>query len=365
MKQKVAYKSYLEKHFSKKTVGNYITHCNSTERIFGMDMNDIIAAYDIDRIKAEQIKHGYKGYASGVQNYIKFVDCGWVVRTSKPVTKRPVSTKINVSKGEELSPYKLVWYGEDPESDNIKYADNVLPEQQVPQLCGRLESEYNRIIEFARHILGDCFSDCFPERIRVELRKECPSRIYFNNDKYVTKKINELIKKREIVTEKEISKILRFEDRIAGLFIDKTPHIVIYFNQFYADTWDEYIAKIAKTLAHEYAHYLEYAYCKVNDSKSYQDACVSEAIADFFGVLYSVYSKGVYNLQVAKERYNKWIERFGSGWPYAYALYFYKVDGSEKDFLDDFDEYGKSIQKLIRVFKATPNGSDAFNKLIN
>lgn len=285
---------------------------------------------------------------------------------TKPASKKNTSTKLpTVVPGEQLSPYKLVWYGEDRESDNIKYADNVLPEQQVPQLCGRLESEYNKIIEFARHILGDCFSDYFPEHIRVELRKECPSKIYLNDDKYVTKKVNELIKKREIVTEKEISQILRFEDRIAGLFIDKTPHIVIYFNQFYADTWDEYIAKIAKTLAHEYAHYLEYAYCKVNDSKSYQDACVSEAIADFFGVLYSVYSKGIYNLQVAKDRYNKWVERFGSDWPYAYALYFYKVAGTEKAFSNDFDEYGESIQKLIRVFKATPNGSDAFNKLIN
>ena len=285
---------------------------------------------------------------------------------NKHSLKKITRTKLPAFiKGEEKAPYKLAWRGEDRDSDNIKYADNVLPEQQVPQLCGRLESEYNRIIEFAGHILGDCFSDYFPERIRVELRKECPSRIYFNNDKYVTKKINELIKKREIVTEKEISQILRFEDRIAGLFIDKTPHIVIYFNQFCADTWDEYIAKISKTLAHEYAHYLEYAYCKVNASKSYQDACVSEAIADFFGVLYSVNRGGKYDLKVDEDRYNLWKKREGSNWPYAYALHFlskpYKVN------LSDYDSYEmeKAVKKLREVFQLTPNAKDAYLKLIN
>ena len=68
-------------------------------------------------------------------------------------------------------------------------------------------------------------------------------------------------------------------------------------------------------------------------------------------------------MQVAEKRYNKWKERVGSGWPYAYSLYFLK-----KPYKDKFSEYSDAEidvarEKLIEVFKSSLTAKDAINKL--
>ena len=175
-----------------------------------------------------------------------------------------------------------------------------------------------------------------------------------------------------MVNEQQIAQILRHRTRISGKFIHKPqPLIKIYFNQFDSADWDEYFAEISQTLAHEYMHYLEYEYCRRSGNKSFNDANVSEALADFFSVIYSL-NRGTERfvitkkerIEVAEKSYNEWVKWDGSGWPYAYALYFMKK--RIKGFSPIFREYYDNgcIEKLRTVFVATLNPKDAYGKLV-
>lgn len=297
----------------------------------------------------------------------------WIINwvTLHGAVKIKTTNKIipTIFKGEELQPCLSIKHGKDEERYPIIYDKNVHSDEQVPHLCASLIERYYRIIHFARNIFGEFLTDL--SDIPVVLKKECPSKIYINSDEYVTKKINELVKSNKTITVSETSKLLRYEDKVLGEFVtDKKgndgeqPYIVIYFNQFNSDNWNDYIDKIVKTLAHEYAHYCEYLYCKIHNKKSYQDNRVSEAIADFFGVLYSI---DYGNLQIAEERYIKWVERFGSGWPYAYALYFYNIKNKKFPFINNISDYYHNgiIEKFLQVFEATLDAKVALKKLIN
>lgn len=177
-----------------------------------------------------------------------------------------------------------------------------------------------------------------------------------------------MVKSGKTITSSETAKILRLEDRVTGEFVKQGPdaegpYIAIYFNQYSANSWNDYIAKIVKTLAHEYAHYCEYVYCNEHLQNSYQDARVSEAIADFFGVLYSI---KIGKIKIAEDRYNLWVKRFRSSWPYAYALCFYVVGKAKILFTDYYLAYYDNgvIDKFIEVFLSTPDAAIAFNKLV-
>lgn len=274
--------------------------------------------------------------------------------------------------GEEQDPFAPPKRGNDSSEEYsrlVKYNANVSAVEKVEDLCGRIESEYRELVyHFARDILGGYFEQDFPPLIKVILCKECPSKIYLNSDAYVAKKINELIKLGKTVSSADVSKILRFNMRIAGEFVPgNVPYIKIYFNQFDTESMEEYVSSVMNVLAHEFAHYLEYEYCKCYKVQHYQDARVSEAIADFFGSLFSCYRSGIiitsFDFAVVEKRYNGWIEREGSGWPYAYALHFLHAPYKSK-----FSEYSEAeldaaCEKLRRVFKATTNAEVAFDEL--
>jgi hypothetical protein len=130
---------------------------------------------------------------------------------------------------------------------------------------------------------------------------------------------------------------------------------------------EEYVSMVMNVLAHEFVHYLEHEYCKHNKVQHYQDVRVSEAIADFFGLLFSCYRSEIiriaFDWDVVEKRYNAWIEREGSGWPYAYALHFLRAPYKSK-----FSEYSDAeldaaCEKLRRVFKATTNAGVALDEL--
>ena len=266
-------------------------------------------------------------------------------------------------KGPKQKPFAAPWQGKDVETERITYED-VPEEKQVPQLCGRLEGIYERILGFAREMFGDWVDSLRPRRIPVILKKECPSRIYLHDDEYIQRKINELIKRGEEVSLKKTVKILRHTMRLTGEFVSNPePHIVIYFNQFNSCCWEDYIAQIAQTLAHEYMHYLEY--CRRCNRGGRKDERVSEALADFFGALFSIMCNDKYSVIVAENRYREWEELEGSGWPYAFALYFYTVKGIKRSFSSSFADYITygSINKMLEVFHATPDAVDAYNKL--
>jgi hypothetical protein len=291
----------------------------------------------------------------------------WVYKNSEESV-----TILRVFKGEEQYPFVPPECGNDSSEEYsrlVKYNANVSAVEKVEDLCGRIESEYRELVyHFARDILGGYFEQDFPPLIKVILCKECPSKIYLNSDAYVAKKFNELIKLGKTVSSADVSKILRFNMRIAGEFVPgNVPYIKIYFNQFDTESMEEYVSSVMNVLAHEFAHYLEYEYCKCYKVQHYQDARVSEAIADFFGSLFSCYRSGIiitsFDLAVVEKRYNGWIEREGSGWPYAYALHFLHAPYKSK-----FSEYSDAeldaaCEKLRRVFKATTNAGVALDEL--
>ena len=102
--------------------------------------------------------------------------------------------------------------------------------------------------------------------------------------------------------------------------------------------------------------------------KSYRNANVSEALADFFGTIYSlkratdrfvVTAKD--RIAVAENKYNSWVKWDGSGWPYAYALYFMK--NKLRCFSPAFADYKDkgciikliaSVQSGLTKVKSTP-----------
>ena len=270
----------------------------------------------------------------------------------------------HVLKGEEQDPFTPPKRGNDSSEEYsrlVKYNTNVSGVEKVDDLCGRIESEYRELVyHFARDVFGDYFKQDFPPLIKVFLCKECPSKIYVNSDSYVAKKVNELIKLGKMVSSTDVSKILRFDMRIAGEFVPgNVPYIKIYFNQFDAESMEEYVSMVMNVLAHEFAHYLEYEFCKSYIVQHYQDARVSEAIADFFGALFSRFRSGIvrtpFDLEVVEKRYNGWIEREGSGWPYSYALHFLRTPYKSKMSEYSDTEIAEATQKLREVFKATPD----------
>ena len=144
------------------------------------------------------------------------------------------------------------------------------------------------------------------------------------------------------------------------------PHIVLYYNVI-----GDVLEKFVQVLAHEYMHYMEYRYCSANGVSFYVNEEVSEAMADFFSVAYSIKChKNLHSgelVKVARERYNHWEKRFYSPWPYAQALLFYKVCGKTMTFSDDYTDYEihGSIQKLVSVFGSCTDTNQAYNILKN
>jgi hypothetical protein len=261
-------------------------------------------------------------------------------------------------------PYNPPHQGKDVETEHVKYEINVLQKEQVPELCSVLENEYERIIDFAKIVFENWSQVIDMSKIPVVLKKECPAYIYLNNDEYVTKKINELIERGEKISVEDTKSLLRHEERIGGTFKEVIDvHIEIFYRQIDFSCEEHYIAKLACILAHEYAHYLEYAYCEFHGKMPFMDDNVSEAIADFFGVLYSLYRSGRFDIETANHRYNAWKEFEGSGWPYSYALYF--LHKPYRSALTDYTdaEIGDCVEKLRRVFSAVLDPCDAYEKL--
>ncbi len=258
----------------------------------------------------------------------------------------------------------------------VYYNHNVNNGERIATLAKKLEVEYlEYIYNFAQKIFRQLFGDDFPDPIEVVLCKECPTEKYDHPDEYIRDRINELVKNGETVDLEKTSEILRHTDYITGRFCESPkPHIEIYFKQFLFINFDEDFAQISQVLAHEFMHYMIYAYRKLHTSTSGKSKNVSEALADFFGVLYSVNranNLNIPNLKAARElaaamRYDTWVRLNGSGWPYSSALHFYNVNSITMPFSYQFADYAShgSIYKLIEVFAFMPNMRSAYRKLI-
>jgi hypothetical protein len=242
-------------------------------------------------------------------------------------------------------------------------------------LLSRMEGEYECILGFGRdEVFGKACEERI-ERIPVLLSPEIKKRTYKPSNEEIAEEIYELFNpncrnasKKDIVAILEKAK--QFTDTVTGEFVKaEQPYIVLYYKAIGGKNKEEKIARLANVLAHEYMHYMEYRYCLAHVVESYQNEKLSEAMADFFAELYTLkneYYASKERKTVAKCRYDLWLERFGSCWPYAKALHFYTVCGNTMNFSDkycDYEQYG-SVKKLCEVFGNSYDSIAAYNSLL-
>jgi hypothetical protein len=167
----------------------------------------------------------------------------WIQVHNLPIIKATVAgTGLpRVIKGPNKKPLGGVGYGYDENREFVYYSKNVEDNEKIPGLCEKLQTEYFEFIyHFARDLLSQLYGKEFPDLIKVELCKECPSETYLFNDEYIARKINEVMEKRGSMDAETYAKISRLCMRINGEFIDgSTPKIKIYYNQFKASSMDE------------------------------------------------------------------------------------------------------------------------------
>lgn len=328
--------------------------CATIERVFGKNL-DLVALDPTERVnllgkvKTMPISH-INAYVSALLMYYDFVDMYYI----KPVSLVPLSKHFYTK------------------------STDVLPQKYI-DIIGDLEGEYECIMGFGRDLLELDFYHLLKnsdirriERIPVIFSSEIKKSTYTLDDDQIAEMILALIREKgQNLTKKEILSILKnrtIKDIITGEFIGgKEPYIIIYYNAIKAKNRDELIANVASVLAHEYMHYMEYVYCSVKNVQSYQNENLSEAMADFFSVLYSVKCHKPESITVAKKRYKLWEERFYSCWPYAQALLFYRVFGLVMGFTDEYDKYVRhgSKKKLKDVFEKSFNADVAYDILNN
>lgn len=311
MKREAAFEVFLIKNH-KRNPEAYINYCNNIERAFGgKDIDDIISSHQSIskvRTKLEAMfpkKHSVDDYMAGLNQYLKFaISSHASAVVSSTVSGAPVLYHVARAKGVPLS------------NDVILVAET-------------LEQEYAYIVQFAKDLLQQ---GCF-DYIPIILSDETPMQDSPDGG-----------------------------EKILGRFYhSEKPYIEIY----YRNGDPNCPAQFRKCLAHEYLHYLHCAYAgSAYDSAKKE---LKEALADFFGVLYSVHRHEKDDLAIAQVRYNQWEKLFGSYWPYAYALYFSIVHGDAMKFSSNYSQYEKhgSIGKFIQIFFTTTHPDNAFDALIN
>ena len=347
MRREKDFERYLVKNnISKKNIGYCRDHI---EKAFGgKDMDEIILSHQnisnvYKKLKAiEKNENSINAYMASLNHYLKFAfeQGGLIKSVSNP-------KKIDSFAG-----------------PIVQYYFDVPTAERDETLRKTLEVEYPKILQFVE--------DVFSGRkgyIPVYLSKEAPSaKVYKLSKKFMDELRNKLQEQRNI-SDSERSLIYEILERkgyitniIAQFFPGEKPYIEIYYKNL--PTYNSLESAI-NILAHEYMHFLEYEYCFNNGCEAFADDRVSEALADFFGVLYSIKRGGKFDLEVAWNRYVAWKVLDGSGWPYAYALYFYQVKGKKMNFSStilDYEKFG-CVDKFREVFKATPKPVDAYNNL--
>lgn len=360
--RKEKFKEYLTtqqntdtKPYKKSTADMMAYMCSSIEKEYGMDLDNVLGnpteksrlldfVSTIERANPDR-------YMLAILNYIEFFNhVPYVPYSPSLITRYPFSY----------------------------YPDAVLDGIDDGLLC-EMEGEYECILRFGRQEIFKNACEDSIDLIPVTLSPEIKKRAYKPNDAEIAREICELFRKKKgEASVQEIMAILKnrkgFTDYILGEFI-KTPepHIVLYYKAIGGKTREEMIAGLANVLAHEYMHYMEYRYCLSKGEAFYHNEKLSEAMADFFGVLYLLQRECFVNYAlnekeaVAECRYNEWESRLDTCWPYAKALYFYTVCGNTMAFSRDYADYvnHQSVSKLIEVFINCFDCEKAYQIMIN
>ena len=260
----------------------------------------------------------------------------------------------------------------------IVYDKAVKKEDQIEGLVDFLQSEYECLLKTqGRFILEERF---FKEKdfkpIPVILSSECPvGKTYRADDDWVAKTIVREFSNGYSEEEKEaiIKRVLKdrsFTPWITGMYyhdgssfiqrnkVDyniESPCIVLYYRNTISQDEEEYKAWIAANLAHEYFHYLHDLYAGDEfNKKGYRRDRVVEALADFFAFMYSLHAaetglnrvSGYAREKAAKDKYDRWVYRFGTKWPYAYAYCLFFDVFIPAEYSSYIKDYWKNGSKL-------------------
>ena len=356
MKREKEFKAYLKKN-NKPT--KYVGYCkNHIEIACGMDMDEIIVSHQkISMVrdnlkKIESSDNCINDYMVALNHYLQFAfeRCG--------AATAALASATSSLKGKVKTIFPSVIHTQ--KKPIVQYYDNVPVVERDECLRVALENEYSKILQFAKDILG--LDEGY---IPVYLSKETPYSIFEVKPSFLRKLERKRQQGKELTRlESEIGEtgLIRFS--VFGCFLDgETPCIEIYYRNLPLGA--RYINSAINCLAHEYMHFLHFIYARTSFSVSSSfNQELKEALADFFGFLYSIKCGSKYDLETAEVRYNLWKVLTGSGWPYAYALYFMK--NKLRRFSPVFTDYKNKgcINKLIEVFNATTNSADAYDKLI-
>lgn len=341
----------------------YVKICHRIEGYMGgRDMDELVVSQEEVEAteKALETKGSFTDTRAALHAYHEFFSAstkGWIAVPASPTKAEPFKTYSD-STG-------LVVYENSVTSYDRK---------KTHGLCAFLENEYDKIRIFARDVLQNIWQ-VFPP-IPVYLSKEQPEEIFHHDRKNLMKKIRVICKKcdREYCAPDcpafdRIMEEMVFTCPIRGKYYHgKEPHIVLYFKNFPkpCDLHEpEFITDIAKTLAHEYLHYLHDCYVKTVAKKTmnpFADKRLREALADFFGVLYALKQKYIV---VAENRYKLWQDLKETGWPYSYALKFLEFPYKSKLTCYSATEMENAKQKFRDVFQNTNNPGAAFKILVS
>ena len=330
-----------------------IKYCHYAENKTHKDMDDIVASEAnidaaMDILKKYYAKNAFDQIRPAMRTYAEFASstkvAGWVAMPQSGVSAGTLKTY-------------------DDTTGLVVYENSVPSYERVFGLCEFLEKEYDKTRDLARDVLRNIWQH-FPA-IPVYLSKERPQKTYPVDREILIRKIREICAgcDRESCNSPHCRAFnLIFEtepiiDSIAGRYYGGSePHIVLYFKNTPSPqdiNNPEFIAAIAKTLAHEYLHFLHDYYVKTVTKtivNPFKDERLSEALADFFGVLYAL--KQGY-MATAEDRYYLWKLREGTVWPYSYALKFFEnpYKANLKNYSDA--NISNATQKFRDVFKNT------------
>lgn len=341
----------LDKTYEADSVNGAVSHCRIMQLAFGDDLDAVIS--DSARLEtlynnpATQVN--YKWALQLYEAYFQSYPINWQHSSSNPLTR-----------------------GKDRALCHVHYDEAVPAHQQIPGLCVQLESAYVWILDFAKALFDTLLEDSDYRYIPVVLSLDIPAdRKFPVSEKYY----RELVKRQEKCerltdVQKNILEERVIRTPILGEFTcNPEPKITLYYNAAAgcAD-YAQYISTMVNCLAHEYMHYLHYSRClSYGMFYFFDNDALSEAMADFFGVLFSLSRKNGEDFHFAKERYFLWNDLLDAGWPYAYAKCFYTAGRKDLPFSVDIEEYYRhgSPQKLRKVLEDCPDLGRAYNRLKN
>lgn len=344
------YKKFLSRFFEKKkTVSNYACYCNTAERVLGRDLDDVVCDFN-EIAKALASLAAEPSYVrKAFEYYISFY---YAPKQSWADSQK--GTILPMPKKPSLEPL-------------VQYYSDVPSVERDEDFRAGLELEYPKILAFAQKTFG-ALVDPGLHYIPVFLSKETPFSKTVPADKRYINRLERDYGKGKELTQDQLAILdggmIRSEPIVASFFKGETPYIEIYYNNIYCSKPHNLTFAIMY-LAHEYMHFLHYSYVAqrgIADPLNIKK--LNEAMADFFGVIYSMDRGGKDDKAVAQRRYEIWLGRDGSGWPYACALKFFNKP--YKCRLIDYSsiQTDNAIQKLKNVFAKTTDPKEAF-KLLN